>query len=215
MLTSLFSVTFVGSANAQITNGYAQIWGIDSGTFIGVDNQITTPDPSAGPGAILGGPNSVTDLHSHFIESGPEKQCNGLTGICDLHPYWSWMDGNVAHTGWDTSVSLAPNGRYEYKSVWIGGGTGQDWQAQFCSGSGCRGLVTANIAASTLPYVFSGGESNSGSVHFGSLTTSYAQELRLGSGWRFWCYSSIQNNTSGVGSISSCNTSNYSWTVRY
>lgn len=181
--------------------------GVDIGSFSGVDAYVSTPDPSMldFSGQVVAGPVAVTDRNDHFIESGPEKRCDWY---CDIHPYWTWAVGKNIHTGEDTSVSLTVGGSYEYKSINF---SGTQWQAQFCDGIGCRGLVTADLGTSALSNVIAGGESATG-THFGSISVYDARELPSGSSsyTLFFChYSIIQNG----GSLYNCHNNTNGWTA--
>lgn len=171
------------------------------------------PNPSISSGWTAG-PNAVSSIVSPaaFIESGPIKDCRA---DCKLHPYGSWQ--NASDDGGyylDTTALLGTNGLYRYKSVFFGGTGNQQWQAQFCSGSGCRGLITGDLGVDRLPYVISGGESLNSSLHWGDAQTSHAWYKPYNSSTYYgWCYTSTQNNVGGT--ISACNSADHSWTSTY
>lgn len=192
--------------------GNAQVWGkrYRSGGYWGVDTYQTTPNPSISSPDWTGGPNGLSDFAgvATFIESGPTKACDY---DCGLHPYGSW--GNASGGGGefvDTTVWLGAGLTYRYRSNYIGS---NQWQSVFCSGSGCRGMITGSLGTNTLPYVASGGESSG--PQWGSITTSYATYKPYNTTtWYSWCYTSTWINVDG-GTVSACNTSNYSWTSSY
>ncbi len=207
-------VTSVSPASIGVpidTSNYAQIWGLDAGSFRGVDVYVTTPNSYIGDYSrkVIAAPVAITDLVDHFIESGPEKRCDA---VCATHPYWTYAVGNNIHTQEDTSVTLTPNGLYEYKSVNF---TGTQWQAQFCDAYGCRGLITADLSRTSLPRVLAGGESATGD-HFGTVTSSYAQEWTgYGSFTTFYCNYSINTVAAKGGSIDGCYSNTNSWNANY
>lgn len=185
-------------------------------TYDGVWVYMTTPDPTTYNGQWQAGPVGVGDRYNgHYIESGPQKKCDPF---CNIHPYGTWNDGGTGHGYyWDTNTNLAGGSTYAYKSLYFGG-TGGQWQSQFCS-SGCQGLVTSGDLGFRLPYVIAGGESNDMSVRFGSLTASAAQ-ASINGVWNFWCYNpaltpfrTLDGKTNGNTTPGAC--SNYGWTVTY
>lgn len=191
----------------------AQVWGqrFRTGGYWGIDVYLNTPNPTISSGQWTGGPTGVTNLTSIFIESGPTKACDV---DCKLHPYGSW--GNATGGGGefvDTTALLGAGLTYRYQTNYIGG-TGNKWQSIWCSGGGCRGMITGSLNVDTLPYVASGGESSGSTVHWGSITSSNATYKPYNSATLFsWCYTSTTNNVGGT--ISACNTSNFSWTSTY
>jgi hypothetical protein len=200
--------SFVSRVIAQ--GGNAQVWGqrYRDTEYWGVSVLQNTPNPAIPAGQWTGGPVGMTNLVGHaFIESGPTKACDR---DCGLHPYGSW--GNVFGQGGefvDLSATLGAGLNYRYKSVFIGGG-GTSWQSQWCDGVGCRGMITGDVARTTLPYVAAGGESSG--PHWGNITTSNSFYLPANSNqWSNWCYTSTTNNVGGT--ISACN--NWSWTSSY
>lgn len=207
LLVAVMLILQVGPVFAQ--GGIAQVWGqrYRSGGYWGVDTYQTTPNPSISSPNWTGGPNAVSNLVDTFIESGPTKACDL---DCGLHPYGSWgAPGTSGGEYVDTTVWLGAGLTYRYQSNYIGN---NQWQSVFCSGGGCRGMITGSLGTNTLPYVVSGGES-SGS-QWGSITTSYAKYKPYNTTtWYSWCYTSTWNNVGGT--ISACNTSNYSWTASY
>lgn len=200
-------VTFhIVPASAQ--GGAAQVWGQRqrSGGYWGSDIYQNTPNPSISQPNWTGGPNGLSNLVSRFIESGPTKACDV---DCGLHPYGSWGNSTSGGEFVDTTVWLGGGLTYRYKTNYIGN---NQWQSVFCSGSGCRGMVTGSLGTNTLPYVASGGESSG--PRWGSITTSRATYKPYNTTtWYSWCYISTQNNVGGT--ISACNTSNFSWTSSY
>lgn len=190
---------------------YAQVFGVSSpGYYAGIDVAATTPDPSGiSSGNGIAGPVGVTNFGGTFIESGPEKSC-GI--VCDIHPYWAWnTPGSGYHTNWASGTALSPGGRYGYKSIHIGS---NQWQAQYC-GSGCGGLVTANLGLSYNTFVTAGGETSSSSTHFGDITDSAALLLPSGGSWSAWCHNPTYDNYKNApgGTISACSAN--SWVVHY
>lgn len=189
--------------------GAAQVWGqrYRSGGYLGVDTIQTTPNPSIYWPNVTGGPVAVTNTFDTFIESGPIKDC---LLDCGLHPYGSW--GNATESGFfvDLTVWLGAGLQYRYKSNYIGN---NQWQSVFCSGGGCRSMITGNLGTNTLPYVVSGGESTG--PRWGSITTKNAKYKPYNSAtWYSWCYTSKWINVVG-GTVSACNTTNYSWKSSY
>ncbi|HST03464.1 MAG TPA: hypothetical protein VLQ48_01865 [Chloroflexia bacterium] len=207
--------------NAHLSNGYGQVFAAKSGTYTGVSVYITTPDnPVSGVQFIDAPVGMTTKTNGKFIESGPTKDCipNCGSGYLYLHPYGSW--GNWYSGGQDIlrTVYLASGGRYGYKTIYFGGSGGQ-WQSQYCDATGCRGIVSSGDLGTTLPYVATGVEANARNVSVGPVTSSYAQYFLNGS-WFYWCYDptlppwKTAYPPSGIkGSIGSCSTYDYSWTI--
>ncbi len=196
-------------APAFAQGGYAQVWGqrYRSGGYWGVDTYQTTPNPSIFSPDWTAGPNGVTNILHTFIESGPTKSCDI---DCGLHPYGSWGSPAGGFTFVDTTVWLGPGLKYRYKSNYIGN---NEWQSVFCSGNGCRGMITANLYTWNLRYVASGGESSG--PRWGSITTSNARYKPYNTTtWYSWCYTSTMINVEG-GTVSACNTTYHSWKSKY
>jgi hypothetical protein len=189
--------------------GNAQVWGqrYRSGGYWGVDTIQTTPNPSIPSGSWTGGPNGISDLSSTFIESGPTKACDY---DCGLHPYGSWGSATDGVEFVDLTVWLGAGLKYRYRTNYIGN---NQWQSVFCSGGSCRGMITGNLGTNTLPYVASGGESSG--PQWGSITTTNAKYKPYNTTtWYSWCYTSKWINVTG-GTVSACNTTNYSWKSSY
>ncbi len=75
-------------------------------------------------------------------------------------------------------------------------------------------MITGNLATNTLPYVVVGGETAPSGQLLGSSSSSYNTYKPYNTAsWYSWCYTGTTNNVGGT--ISSCNTGNYSWTVSY
>ena len=176
-------------------------------TFHFQEAYITTPDPSISAGQWAAAPNGVTNWSNIFIESGPIKEC-GLFS-CTRRPYASWQTSGGSSGFVKLSNNLTAGGWYQYKAYNYGG---NNWTAVFCSGNGCSTIANANLGVGSLPYVASGGEGSSTSVHFGSITSKWNRAYKNGS-YTYWCYTAVVNNVSGT--VSTCNTSDYSWTVSY
>lgn len=198
--------------------GFGQVFPHRGGpypTYDGVEAYVNTPDPPLNAWEGVAGPVAVTDRwNGHFIESGPSKQC--LPG-CEIHPFGNWWDTiadpNVTFR-WDRNVNLAGGGTYFYKSIYFGG-TGGQWQSQFCDALGCRGMVTSQDLGSALPYVVAGVETKPELAGFQglSVTVSGARARRFGT-WNSWCYDSALVPWKSLnGQIGTCN--NGSWTVNY
>lgn len=172
------------------------------------DAYINTPNPPLGANQWVATPNAVTNWTGIFIESGAWKTCNG-SGNCALHPYSSWQSATGSGFLELTDVNLAAGGLYQYKSYSY---NVNNWTAVFCSGTGCRGILNANLGVGTLPYAASGGESSDVSVRMGTITTSYNRALKNGS-YQDWCYTKVKNNVGGQ--VSGCNAATHAWSVTY
>ncbi len=214
------AVVHIDVANARWVNNpntsrhfnNGQVFASEGGPYPrhdGVWVYMTTPDATLYSGQWQAGPVGVSDRYNgHFIESGPQKKCDPF---CNIHPYGTWGDSATSGYYWNTNVNLGGGLTYAYQSVYFGG-TGGQWQAQFCS-SGCQGMVTSGDLGFALAFATAGGETNDLSVRFGSITASQAQARTNGT-WSYWCYNSALTPWRTLnGSISSC--SNSSWTVNY
>ncbi len=207
---------FLWTISPVLAQGQAQVWGqrYDSGGYWGASAYVSTPDPSIPSGSWVAAPTGVTNTNDIWIESGPTKACDI---DCGLHPYGSYStcpSSSCVHENVDTSRWLAAGGYYTYQSNHIGSPTSKTWQSIFCPSGGCVGMITGNLSTDTLPYVASGGESSSSGVRWGSITTSYNAFKPFNSAsWYSWCYTSVRNTVGGT--ISSCDTSIFSWTVSY
>ncbi len=148
---------YLGSGHIR-NDGNSQVFASAGGpdpTYDGIWVYMTTPDPTLHNGQDIGGPVAVTSRYnSHYIESGPEKRCNIF---CFIHPYGTWSTDDASDYLWETSIDLGGGLTYAYKSLYFGG-TGGQWQTQFCS-TGCRGLLTSQDLGTALPFVLAGGES--------------------------------------------------------
>ena len=207
-------VAYVDRAR-QTAFDHGQVFAQKKGSFNGVSAWMSTPNPSVPPGHFVNGPVAVTDRsNGHFIESGPTKDASGL------HPYGSWGNWYGGNEVVNTAV-LSPAGNYAYSSLNFGG-TGNQWQASWCDQFGCGGLVTSDDLGPTLPLVVTAAESSSRLVSVGTITSRYAQYL-LGSSWVSFCYDSLLPPWKTAypytpflnGTISPCNTSDFSWNITY
>ena len=207
LLAVIVAFQIVPASAFQVGN--AQVWGhrYRANSYWGSDIYQNTPNPSISAPNWTGGPNGLTTLNTGlYIESGPTKACDV---DCGLHPYGSWGGTSDRDEFVDTTVWLGGGLTYRYKTNYIGN---NQWQSVFCSGSGCRGMITGNVGTFALPFVASGGESSG--VRWGSITTSHATYKPYNTTtWYSWCYTDTQNNVGGT--ISACNTSNFSWTSSY
>ena len=103
--------------------------------------------------------------------------------------------------------------RYTYQVYYIGS---SQWQPQYCDGNGCHNLRAAvnMLMNHALPYVVLGAESGCLSCPIGTVLTENNRYNKGGANtWTYWCYSVIRRNVDGT--ITSCNTTNHSWTVKY
>lgn len=199
------------------SSGFGQVFPYRGGpypTYDGVEAYVITPDPPLGAYEGVAGPVAVTDRwNGHYIESGPSKQC--LPG-CGIHPFGNWWDSVYAGNTfvWDESVTLVVGTFYQYRSIYFGGSGGQ-WQSQFCSSGGCRGMVTSQDLGSALPYVTAGAETDPETAGLGSfsITVSGARARQNGV-WSSWCYDNSRVPWRGLNSrVGPC--TSYSWPIDY
>jgi hypothetical protein len=198
--------------SARDSNYYAQVfgwkWGL--GDYQAVEAYMTTPDPKTQNGQWHAGPVGAGDRYNiAYIESGPEKKCDPF---CNIHPYGSWGTGGHYDQRWDDTINLGAGLTYLYKSIEFGG-TGGQWQSQFCGGT-CIGMITSEGVGTTVPTVIVGGESSHISLSFGSITVTNARTQRFGGALNYWCHDpTLPPLRTRNGTISSC--SNYGWTVTH
>lgn len=205
-------LSFVPVAWAQ---GDTFVWGqrFRSGQYWEVNNYMKFPNTSISSGTWIAGPNAIGNREDGptltFIESGPWKNCQSGQD-CQLRPYGSWRNASGAGGAFrDTSLLLGDNLQYRYYSNYIGSNR---WQSVFCDGNGCRQMIAGDLGVDRLPYVISGAESQGG-ARWGSATTRLATYRPYNSNTVYsWCWSSTFINPSGAGTVSSCNTSDFSWT---
>lgn len=206
MLIWINSPTTYAATPSQTLAQVIPYTGNGNDTFHFQEAYLTTPNPGISTGQWAAGPNGVTNWGGVFIESGPIKDC---TSGCVLRPYASWRTSGGGAGFLKLPNNLAPGGLYQYKAYNYGG---NNWTAVFCSGGGCSSIASVNLGVGSLPYVASGGEGSTTSVHFGSITSKWNRAYKNGA-YTYWCYSGVIMNVSGT--FSTCNTSEYSWSVYY
>jgi hypothetical protein len=199
-----------------VQQGLGQVIGLSLyGSYWGVDSKVYTPDPSIIDQAWVAAPVGVCKFYVQsygdgFIESGPIKWC---LGGCSLHPYSNYNDTNGnGNFHLDTSITLGSGLLYRYRAYYL---SSNNWEADFCSGAGCTAEVTANLQTNQLPFVADGGESSAKGIEWEDIDNRENKYKSYnGSTYDYWCYSNTYIGQPG-GSISSCNTSIYGWTVSY
>lgn len=139
-----------------------------------------------------------------LFEAGAIKRGSGTP-----HPYCSYQlpDGTV-NGNERTDLNLGGGLYYNYRTKYI---NSDIWDAYLYTGSGTYILCSVRLGTTGFVYTASGGESGDSPVAIGPATTRNNQWY-TGASWWNWCYSWSNVN---VGSISSCNSSNYSWSVQY
>jgi hypothetical protein len=177
-----------------------------------VQAYMTTPNPQLQASQWVAAPVGLTDLSGNlWVESGPTKDCYG---DCKLHPYGSWRSSSGQKENVDTTITLGAGGAYRYQSYFVGG-TGSRWRSEFCDANGCKVMVEGPLNTGSITAVASGGESSASGIRWGSVTSSNATLKSSGDTNIYsWCFARVVNNVVG-GTVSSCNTQKYSWTVTY
>jgi hypothetical protein len=204
----LASVAFGPVLIAHAQGGLSQIFGnrYRSGGYWRVQAYMTTPNPSISYPNWAGGPTALGEYpNPPFIESGPTKACDI---DCGLHPYGSWGTSSSGGEHVDTSRWLAAGGWYKYTSWYA---SNNEWEADFCSGSGCTLMIRGNLGTNNLHMIGSGGESSG--VRWGSISTASATYRPYNSStWYGWCYTSTALVNVPGGSISTCSSNGWTGT---
>lgn len=220
------------SAHAQSTQ--PQVFGVKlrnvSGRgYWGVDAFMTTPQNlSVASNNFINAPVGLSNLQLKpdliYIESGPNKDCTAASD-CKLRPYYTYKyAGGMTMGAVDPGILLSPGSNYQYKSNYVYNSNGL-WQSSFCyscsTGTVCKNLSSqpVNLKVNDLPYVSAGGESSNFGVTWGNVTASFAQYRPYnytGQALYSWCYDNPPINSVGTkGTLSVCNTNNFSWTATY
>jgi hypothetical protein len=206
LLTSMMLSSTLIVQSQDISSAISQIFGnrYGSGGYWRIQTYMTTPNPSISSPNWAAGPNALGEFpNPPFIESGPIKDCRS---DCGLHPYGAWGTATTGGYRLDTSLWLAAGGWYVYTSWYF---SGNEWEADFCSGSGCYLVIKGNLGTNNLHMIGSGGESTG--VRWGSISTGSAQYKPYNSStWYGWCYTSTWLYNVPGGSISAC--VNNGWT---